>query len=315
MPLRMIDMTQILSAFAMLSVKPDKKWQDYLLNGFSLGINLDSRASNKFLRSLREFSIYPGDKWMSGWWQASSELLEGMGDAGINELVYSLAVLDYLRELDGRESGPSLCREIATMILDIHEEHFASFFPDLVIKQQIYDAAIWFGHSLLDAPFIEQTSYCTQGSSEQIYRAYFSRKGTAVRDYLIKDMNHKVDMSFDFHAAAGSLHLFEVDGKYHFNFDMGGGALCYNGETMFRTALMEKVLSGQGATVLRLPDYPLREFNKVGLASIVANVQACMPSLPSGTYVMHGVDNFVPADKREAWVVPMLRYEDMCRPV
>ena len=111
MPLRMIDMTQILSAFAMLSVKPDKKWQDYLLNGFSLEVsNLDSRASNKFLRSLREFSIYPGDKWMSGWWQASSELLEGMGDAGINELVYSLAVLDSLRELDGRESGPSARR-------------------------------------------------------------------------------------------------------------------------------------------------------------------------------------------------------------
>lgn len=128
-------------------------------------------------------------------------------------------------------------------------------------------------------------------------------------------MHHGIDILLDFQSASAPVCLFEVDGKYHFNGDMDRRSVHYNGMTMFRTALIERELEGQNVVLLRAPDYALREFNLVSFKSIVRNIASCVPKMDAGAYVMHGPDQYVPVDKKEAWVVPTLIREEIFKPV
>lgn len=310
------DLTQIISAFDMLAVFPNQRWQSYLLQGYSRVMpNLDGYAALKIVRTLRTLAVYPGDQMVSELWDKACEQLDKTGDKSVDEYLYSLAIFDYLRTTEGKEHSPSPIRDIVMTLLEIHQDHFDDFFPDGKLSQQVFDAALWFNHEISDRGVTDATRDYKVGKSEITYRREFAAAGVRCDDYRIERMHHGIDILLDFQSASAPVCLFEVDGKYHFNGDMDRRSVHYNGMTMFRTALIERELEGQNVVLLRAPDYALREFNLVSFKSIVRNIASCVPKMDAGAYVMHGPDQYVPVDKKEAWVVPTLIREEIFKPV
>lgn len=294
-----IQLTQIISACEMLRIIPQDRFRDKLIQGTQSVLPYASeKACYNFINNMARLAIYPGDDWIKSWWEKTFECLDEMRSNWINDIVYRLAILDYLRSQDKKfKNIQSPCREIANGLLESYRDKKDEVFPDKRIPQQITDAAKWFDFDLRMQGFISEYESSSHSHDEKKFREAFYAAGAKLSDSYRISSNHQFDISLQFNCKSFAI---EIDGDPHMLTGTADGKLYYDGSTRFQTALILKALPAD-LKLVRIPSVYLMGIKGLGIQQIAKSFLDASGRIKRHSVVMHGTKEFVPVIEPNCW--------------
>lgn len=291
-------LSQIISAYYMLRMFPQGRFKYKLIQGTqSVLPNVDAQSCYNFINNFARLAVYPGDDWIEAWWQRTIECLDKMRGNWIDDIVYRLAILDYLRSQDKRYRNiESPCREVANGLLEIYRDKKDEFYPDKRMPKQITDAAIWFDFDLQMQKFTSEHESSSSSHDEKRFRQAFQAAGANLSVFYETSLDHQFDISLQFNCKSFAI---EIDGSPHMLTGHADGKLYYDGATRFQTALIMKELP----TNLKLVRIPTVYLNNKGfrIQEIARYVLDRSERINGKPVIMHGNNKFVPVTDPTCW--------------
>jgi hypothetical protein len=295
----LVQLNQLLGLFCILRYMPQSDFRKILIEQTKSSLPIsESRACKNYIGELAELAVYPGDDWIEIWWDRTSQCLDQMKDNWLDNIVYSLAILDYIRGQEKEHKGDSSpCREIALMLLEIYRDNKANFFPDKMLPRQIYHAALWFDFDLKTKGFSIETETNTQSAEEDIFRSAFRMAGAKLGEPYVTKLGHKFDISAQFKFKPLAV---EIDGDTHTLQGQSDNFLYYDGRTRFQTALMQKTLPF-GVRLIRVPTVHLRDAKSLEIPLITRSIIDRVSDKSGKPIIMHDLNRFVPITQSDCW--------------
>lgn len=292
-------LSQIISAYEMLKIIPQGRFRDKLIQGTqSVLPDANAQSCYNFINNFARLAVYPSDDWIVGWWSRASECLDKMRSNWIDDIVYRLAILDYLRSQDKRyRSIESPCREIARGLLEIYRDKKGEFFENKRIPQQITDAARWFDFDLQMQGFTSQRESALHSHDEKKFLAAFQEAGANLSVSYETSSNHQFDILLQFNCKSFAI---EIDGSPHMLTGTTDRKLYYDGATRFQTDLIMKELP-TNLKLVRIPSVYLMNNKGFKIQRIATSLLEASGKVNGPPVIMHDTNKFVPVTDLDCW--------------
>lgn len=248
------ELSKLLHSYILLQTVPPSSMMSKILHKFDTAMKQGSPDGLfKLPMQLSELGVYPGDKWMDSWWDATAPKTKKLDVNGGYAMLYRLAQLDFLRSKDCTvdRSVPSPCHRVADGFLNYIEKN-AHYSFGKTIDSRIFFAAKWFGRDFIK-DYKVQPECNIHSRSESVFAKAVEKSHITVNvgGIIIPDIDHTVDYELVKDKSYGA----EYDGVLHFNrvamaapFE---NALAFNTSTRFQSDLIAK--ASPELKILRVP--------------------------------------------------------------
>ena len=249
-------------------------------------------------KKLSQHALYPSDEWMDAWTDTVCQQADDFDDPNIYDAVYALAILDRLRPRMDEHDSPY--RDMALSMLDYVAKSLERK-GEHVAKSQIYFAALWFGHDLIERSMCEVEDTNVSKIERDVAAVLQALDIPSYPDdFVISGMGHKVDLCRVYNNAVFAL---EVDGAYHFKIDVEQRLARYDGSTRIQSSFIDR-MSDDNVRILRVPASVCSIFNKTPQCWVDLFRQASRLTDPS-IHIVHPSSELRPIHDDSAWEFPI----------